>query len=182
MSYLALDVATLSGFCLICPIHGKILQAGRINAKIRTKAAKTIAADHQGRRLQIFNEELMKVMRYAERIGDPVTHIIYERITTGRAAGGKTSAVARHLEAMVIRTSYLHDTQLLDVASNTIKRWATGDGSNNRPEINGKQAMMKVAESKFTETVKFLKQQDSWDDNVADAMLIAAWAVQNLED
>lgn len=173
---LSLDIATKSGFCLWDTVKNKPRTAGIINSKIRTKATKTLEADHLGKRLFKLDQSLNKIFQYVDssRNMPPIELISYERITMGVRAGGRTAAVARHLEAIVIHHAFTIGVPIMDFATGTVKKFATGNGN------ALKEDMMTAAEETWPDFINQLVDNGNYDDNVADAIWVAALTANKL--
>jgi len=154
---LGLDIATKTGYAVLSVETGQRIESGVLNCSIRTKATKTIPADHEGRRMWALEFGLYRLLSDHENI-----LIAYERITMGPKAGGKTTAVARWMESVVLLGAYRENLSVISYAPGTIKKHATGDGRAT------KEQMVSAAEQRFSTVV--------CDDNEADALHIASLA------
>lgn len=172
---LALDIATLSGYCLWDIEKGQPVTAGTLDNSIRTKATKTIPVDPRNLRLWKFYDHLDKTLKLAQDLGLKVTVVSHESITQGRAAGGKTAEVARHLEATCHLWCHNRLKRMpLQYACGTIKKHGTGMGNCE------KEAMMQSAEASYPILVHQLKAEGQFDDNVADALHLASLTAHRL--
>jgi len=161
---LGLDLATLSGFAVVAIGNGEVLESGTIDASIRVRATKTIPADHLGKRMQILADRLRELFQKYN-----IEHVSYEAIAQGRAAGGRTAAVARWLECVAILVAYEHVVEITSYAAGTIKKHATGDGS----WRTKKEQMIAAAVERWPDL-------DIDDDNEADALWVADLGISNL--
>ena len=119
---LGLDIATKTGYAVISKA-GAVHESGVFDCSIRTKATKTIPADQEGRRIWCLEFGLFRLISDHD-----IRLIAYETITMGPKAGGKTHAVARWLEGIVLLTAYREDIPTVSYAPGTIKKYATGNG------------------------------------------------------
>lgn len=121
---LALDLGTQTG-CSVWTHDWKLLRCETWDLSIRTRATKTIAADHLGERMLKLLERLY---RLEEDEGAYPFLCAYEAITQGPRAGGRTAAVARWLEGVLLMWCAMRAIPCEAVSAGTIKKFATGHG------------------------------------------------------
>ncbi len=166
MKILALDTATRTGYALYA---SGVISSGVFDCSIRTRATKTIEADHPGKRFHRFQQWLRDSIRQTRP-----DLIVYERIVGGVAAGGHTTLIQKGLEALVITEAYqggyadLPPIPIWTFAAATIKKWAINSGVLNhesKVEVT-RQAFAKFSDQEWVQTAK------GPDDNQADALWI----------
>ena len=169
MKILSLDLATKTGYAVVSMGKGGAVivhESGLIDCSIRTKATKTIQADHLGKRPAL----LLKALNGLTGKHPDIEVIAIEAITQGATAGGRTSAVARWLEAVALLVSYEQEMAFLSYSAGTIKKHATGDGS----WRTKKEQMIAAAQRRWPR----LKVTD---DNIADALHLGSLALERFE-
>lgn len=163
MRILALDTATRTGYALVA---SDVISSGVIDCSIRTKATKTIPADHLGKRFYDFQKWLREAIRNTRP-----DLIVYERVVGGPKAGGKTTLIQKGLEAVVILEAYRGGDQpipLWTFAAATIKKWGINSGLLTH---DSKIVMTKMAFNKFTDQ-DWIMTDHGPDNNQADALWI----------
>lgn len=178
MNILALDTATRTGWAVtsLKSGHHIITTSGVEDFSIRTRATKTLAADHPGLRFESFRVWLKNHI-YTNNID----LIVYESVVGGASAGGKTSLIQKGLEALVYAVAYQMDSaNILGIpvwsfSAATIKKWATGDG---RLTHESKAELVRLAVRKWHHSTlmphKATKSQPwNYDDNQCDALWLS---------
>lgn len=175
MNILSLDTATRTGWASRFSFGREPkLECGIIDCTVRTKATKTIPADHPGERFYRFENGVTNL--FEQNRPDLV---VYESVVGGAHAGGRTSLVQKGLEAVVLKVcrcaswpelydsnNCVENTPVWSFSAATIKKFATGSGQ--LGEV-GKEKMIRAARRAWPH----LKVTD---DNVADALWILALA------
>ncbi len=164
MKILALDTATHTGWAVLA---GGVITSGAADFSVRTKATKTIPADHVGRRFALFRNWLNEMVRVTKP-----DLVAYEAIVGGARAGGNVSLIQKGFESFVLETAFRRDVPVWSFSPATIKKWATGSG---KLSHESKAAVVRAAWYKFGNEGliphKPTKAQPwSYDDNQCDAL------------
>lgn len=120
MKILALDTATHTGWARIA---NGVTDSGAADFSVRTKATKTIEADHPGRRFALFRNWLN-----VQLVEGKFDLVVYEAIVGGARAGGSVSLIQKGFEAIVLENAFRRGLPVWSFAPATIKKWATGSG------------------------------------------------------
>lgn len=164
MKILALDTATRSGYALFA---SGVTSSGVFDASIRTKATKTLEADHSGKRFYLFQRWLREAIRNSRP-----DLIVYERLVGGASSGGHTTMVQKGLEAIVHIEAFAGSENgpipMWTFSPATIKKWATGNGTLTH---ESKILVTRMAFDKFSDQ-EWVQTAKGPDDNQADALWI----------
>lgn len=164
MKILALDTATHTGWAMVA---GGIITSGTADFSVRTKATKTIPADHVGRRFALFRNWLNEIVR----VNKPDL-LVYEAVVGGARAGGNVSLIQKGFESYVLETAFRRDIPVWSFAPATLKKWATGSGvlsHESKAEVV-RQAVLKFGKQDLIPHRPTKSQPWAWDDNQCDAL------------
>ena len=159
MNLLTLDPATKTGYAI--GENGKVISSG-VWDNTPKKATKKQPGESKHYRLE---KLWWKLVAFEEQTQKPITHVVYEG-----AAGfmrGKAAVESSHqFRAIILLWASLNDIPITEIQPQDLKRFATGKGNADKPE------MLKAAIQKG--------YAGSTDDNEVDAWLILQWAFQYL--
>ena len=145
--------------------------SGVADFSMRTKATKTIAADHPGQRFASFHKWLTAVILGTDT---PSKMIAYEAVVGGSSAGGKVSLVQKGLEAILLMVAAERGIPVVSFAPATIKKFATGDGtlSKESKAIVIERMRLRFSEQVFIPHAWTKNEPWNWDDNQCDALAL----------
>jgi len=165
---IALDTATHTGWAIK---RLASVTSGAADFSIRTKATKTMHADHPGRRFAMFHSWLND--QVSDLLGARCV-IAYEAVVGGSSAGGKVSLVQKGLEAILLMIASERGIPVVSFAPATIKKFATGDGtlSKESKAMVIEQVRQRFPEQEFLPHAWTKNEPWNWNDNQCDALAL----------